>query len=176
MKELEQILRQHAVRYPAMEPTDAVKLIYQNEFGGGHMIKDAQAVLRYLRYEYTQTDSDPVLPLWEAIGNGIVRVHLAALPEERLSWLGDAFLRSAQAHPGDPAFFIQKLDILKQLTQEGIFSFTPAQLEAYLADYAKAGYPAVSHSQAYRNAYCPAYRIILKDYLSPEFCHENCLL
>ena len=176
MNELEQILRRHALRYPAMEPTDAVKLIYQNEFGGGHMIRDEQAVLRYLQQEYAHTDPMAALPLWEPIGNGIVRVNLAALPAQRLSWLGEAFLRSAQAHPGDPAVFIRKLDILKQLTQEGIFSFTPAQLEAYLAEYAKAGYPAVSHSQIYRDAYRPAYRIILKELLPQEFCHEDCLL
>ena len=36
MDALEQILQDHARKYPKMEPTDAVKLIYQNEFGGGH--------------------------------------------------------------------------------------------------------------------------------------------
>ena len=35
MEELDQILREHAMRYPKMQSTDAVKLIYQNEFGGG---------------------------------------------------------------------------------------------------------------------------------------------
>ena len=34
--ELSHILRNHAARYPAMEPTDAVKLLYQSEFGGSH--------------------------------------------------------------------------------------------------------------------------------------------
>ena len=50
-EELEQILREHAKRYPLMQPTDAVKLIYQNEFGGGHLIRDEQACLNYLRRE-----------------------------------------------------------------------------------------------------------------------------
>ena len=176
MKELEQILRQHAQRYPAMEPTDAVKLIYQNEFGGGHLIRDEQAVLRYLQQEYAHTDPMAELPLWEPIGNGIVRVNLAALPAPRLSWLGEAFLRSAQAHQGELTAFIRKLDLLNRLTQEGIFSFDVPQLERYLAEYAKAGYPAVSHSQIYRDAYRPAYRIILKELLPQEFCHEDCLL
>ena len=40
MFELERILRQHADSYPLLQPTDAVKLIYQNEFGGGHLIRD----------------------------------------------------------------------------------------------------------------------------------------
>ena len=45
MEELEKILQDHAKRYPQMEPTDGVKLIYQNEFGGGHLIKDENACL-----------------------------------------------------------------------------------------------------------------------------------
>ena len=169
MKELEQILRQHAAKYPAMEPTDAVKLIYQNEFGGGHLIKDAQAATRYLQYEYDQTDRDPAVPLWEEIGNGIVRVNLAALPESKLSWLGEAFLRSAEAHRGNLSNFIEKLDILIRLTNNGIFSFDRSAMEGYLTEYRQAGYPAVSHSPTYRNTYRPAYRIILKEFLPQEF-------
>ena len=165
MDELEQILRLHAARYPGMEPTDAVKLIYQNEFGGGHLIKDEAAALRYLAAEYARTARDPELPLVEEIGNGIVRVNLAALPEDRLPWLGDAFLRSAAAHQGHMERFLSKLQTLSRLTREGLFSFDTAQLNAYLAEYEKAGYPAVSHSQSYRKAYRPAYRIILKEYL-----------
>lgn len=169
MKELEQILRQHAAKYPAMEPTDAVKLIYQNEFGGGHLIKDAQAATRYLQYEYNQTDRDPAVPMWEEIGNGIVRVNLAALPESKLSWLAEAFLRSAEAHRGNLSNFIEKLDILIRLANYGIFSFDGAALEVYLTAYEQAGYPAVSHSPTYRNTYRPAYRIILKEFLPQEF-------
>lgn len=37
--ELYGVLCAHAARYPLMRPTDAVKLIYQGEFGSGHMIK-----------------------------------------------------------------------------------------------------------------------------------------
>ena len=42
MEELEIILREHSRRYPEMQATDAVKLIYQNEFSGGHLIRDEQ--------------------------------------------------------------------------------------------------------------------------------------
>ena len=79
MEELEQILREHAKRYPLMQPTDAIKLIYQNEFGGGHLIRDEEACLNYLRREYTSVAKDPTVPLYEDIGNGIIRVNLAAV-------------------------------------------------------------------------------------------------
>lgn len=45
MNELEGVLKEHAKRYPLMQPRDAVKLIYQNEFGGGDLIRDEEACL-----------------------------------------------------------------------------------------------------------------------------------
>ena len=56
MFELEAILKIHVKRYPLMQPTDAVKLIYQNEFGGGHLIRDEEICLNYLRQEYTSVE------------------------------------------------------------------------------------------------------------------------
>ena len=87
MEELRAILIAHAKRYPLMQPRDAVKLIYQNVFGGGHLIRDEQACLNYLRKEYADLEKDPAAPLYEDIGNGIVRVNLAALKEENLEQL-----------------------------------------------------------------------------------------
>ena len=146
-----------------MEPRDAVKLIYQNEFGGGHLIRDEEGCLRYLRREYAEVQKDPWVPLSEDIGNGILRVNLAALPEENLEELGRAFLRSAAAHRGNLERFLKMLEALRELTKEGLFGFDALALETYLTDYGKEGYPPVSHSDAYRAAYCPAYRVIRKD-------------
>ena len=48
MTDLSEILRAHSARYPLMMPCDAVKLIYQNEFGGGHIVENEKASLSYL--------------------------------------------------------------------------------------------------------------------------------
>ena len=167
MEELTQILKAHAARYPEMEPTDAVKLIYQNEFGGGHLIRDEAACLTYLRREYDSTHRSPALPLWEDIGNGIVRVNLAALTEQRypLDKLGRDFIRSAREHSGTVPSFEAKLALLRTLTENGDFSFSLSELDAYLTGYRAAGFPPVSHSPRYRAAYTPAYRVIRKEYL-----------
>ena len=37
---IQNILIEHNQRYPHMVIQDFVKLIYQNEFGGGHLISD----------------------------------------------------------------------------------------------------------------------------------------
>lgn len=144
-----------------MQPRDAVKLIYQNEFGGGHLIRDEEACLNYLRREYATLEKDPTAPLYEDIGNGIIRVNLAALREEDLEQLGKAFIDSAAKHKGTLDSFLNKLEVLQTLTSEGVFAFDLDALNAYLSEYKAAGYLAVYHSPEYRQAYKPAYRIIL---------------
>ena len=161
MEELRAILIAHARRYPLMQPRDAVKLIYQNEFGGGHLVRDEEACLNYLRREYATLEKDPTAPLYEDIGNGIIRVNLAALREEDLEQLGKAFIDSAAKHKGTLDSFLNKLEVLQTLTSEGVFAFDLDALNAYLSEYKAAGYLAVSHSPEYRQAYKPAYRIIL---------------
>ena len=83
-----------------MEPRDAVKLIYQNEFGGGHLIRDESACLDFLRREYESVSQLPDLPLLDEIGSEIVRVNLAALDAcgYLVDALGNSFLLSAAAH------------------------------------------------------------------------------
>ena len=169
MDTLEQILRAHARKYPAMEPTDGVKLLYQNTFGGGHMIRDMQACKQMLLREYENTPQISAAPLLEDIGNGIVRVMLSSLEESGYTpeELADAFIRSSQICCGALEDFLPKLELLRKLTAEGVFAFSPRELDAYLETYKQAGYPMVSHSEAYRQAYKPAYRIVLRSLL-PE--------
>ena len=168
MKELEQILLAHAGRYLKMQPADGVKLIYQNEFGGGHLIRDEEACLNYLRREYASVEKNTALPLFEDIGNGIVRVMLAAVSEETypIDQLGRDFIRSASLHKGSLDHFREKLAVLRRLTEAGTFAFSPDALAAYLAEYETAGFPPVSHSQIYREHYHPAYRIVMRSLIT----------
>ena len=49
---MREILIRHWEHYPRMEAQDLVKLIYQSEFGGGHLIRDPGESLRRLQAEY----------------------------------------------------------------------------------------------------------------------------
>lgn len=164
-------LLSHVRRYPLMEPRDAVKLIYQNEFGGGHLIRDAEGCMAYLSREYASTVQKPDAPLAESIGNGMVRIHLAALDAHHFSVqeLCDIFIRSSSRHRGNMDAFQAKLLVLKELTQAGNMPFSPEALDEYLAACEKAGFPAVSHSEAYRSAYHPAYRVVEASLLPDAF-------
>ena len=146
-----------------MEPQDAVKLVFQNEFGGGHLV-EAGWSLEYLQKEYESVVRDPLIPLTEDIGNGVVRVNLAALGTEKpsLEALNRVFVRSSELHRGDMGSFLQKLALLPEIP----FPFSTGSLNDYLRTYIASGCPMVSHSEAYRRAYRPAYRVVLKSCLA----------
>lgn len=162
------ILLTHARRYPKMEPTDAVKLLYQSEFGGGHLICDEAACLHRLEQEYAGVCPDPGCLLAEDIGGDIVRIHLGALGEYTLADLGRDFIRSASLQTGSIEAFREKLALLTELTAAGQMPFSSEVLAQYLTAYEAAGFPPVSHSEGYRNAYHPAYRVVRREVL-PEW-------
>ncbi len=174
MCELENILRLHAARYPQMEPQDAVKLIWQNEFGCGHLIRDVESCMRMLRREYETLPPNAAKLPPEPIGNGLVRVYLGAVPPEKLDVLGQVFVRSAELSGGGGATLSQKLELLRRLTEQGSMCFSTTALEAYLEPYVAAGCPMVSHSPTYRAAYAPAYRVICRELAGP-FMENPCM-
>ena len=165
---LKHIFATHVARYPNMQPQDAVKLLYQHQFGPGHMVSDPLTALQRLCDEWEQTPSDPSAPLLEDIGNGLVRVMLAAWNAEEYpaAVLNSDFVRSAQAHTGSRESFSDQLSALRELTSQGLLPFSLEALDRYLAQYTAAGCPAVSHSDEYRTSYRPAYRVIRRDCLS----------
>lgn len=168
---MKSILLAHARRYPKMEPRDAVKLIYQSTFGGGHLIRDEEACLTRLRQEYESTPQNTATPLLEDIGNGIVRVNLGALDAHGYSpeQLGRDFIRSAALVRGNRDDFLSRLGVLSGLTKEGQLPFSFDALSAYLTAYEASGFPPVSHSETYRNNYRPAYRVVAWRCLSEQY-------
>lgn len=167
MNDLENILTQHAKRYPLMQPQDAVKLIYQSEFGGGHLIDDITSCKNRLKQEYESAPSKE-LPLYENISENIVRINLQAA--KKISITPDAifklFLASTKNISGSISSFKDKLPCLKKLTMQGIFSFSSDELNEYIADYIAKCCPILSHSEIYRQNYSPSYRIFENKYIN----------
>ena len=169
---LEEILLRHFAQYPQMEPQDAVKLIYQQEFGPEHMIQDAGKSLSTLKTEMAQLQGSRAQePLYENIGNGLCRLNLRpcrdrGIPAEDINRL---FVETAQSTEGDKKRFRQGLRALQKLAEEGETPFDAVELDLFLARYPDSC-PAMHHSVTYRLAYAPAYRIVaqkkLKAYLA----------
>ena len=77
-------------------------------------------------------EKDPTAPLYEDIGNDIVRVNLAVVKPEDLEQLGQNFIASAAKHKGTMDSFLNKLEVLRKLTAEGVFAFDTNALTSYL--------------------------------------------
>ncbi|MGI5897366.1 MAG: uridine kinase family protein [Oscillospiraceae bacterium] len=164
-KETIQTLIQHADCYPQMEPTDAVKLLYQNEFAGGHLITDESACINWLKQECDSVQ--PLARAAESLGNGIVRIHLSDVKQKGYSLrsIARCFMNTARTHQGNQTAFREKLELLNRLTQTGEFSFTNDTFQTYLKRYIETGCPPVRHSPVFRQCYHPAYRVINERYI-----------
>ena len=166
---LEQALAWHVRRYPLMQPVDALKLLYQSEFGGGHLAEDPERCLRELWVEYAGISQKTELPLTEPLEGDLVRINLGALEAHGLSprQVFEAFLYSADQVRGRMERFGEKIQLLCRLTSEGQLPFGRKALDDRLFSYAAEGFPPCAHSETYRMAYRPSYRVLLRSSLNP---------
>jgi hypothetical protein len=154
------LLSNHLMRYPAIQAQDVYKLIHQAACGPAHAVtnsKDAhdwlEKELKNLSDPYPEPIIDPI-----SLDGALVRVHLAPYmagggdPEVLLN----AFIRTSHE-------FFPDHDRL-----EGYLMAVQLEI-AGLQELAKTlkiqGYPALHHSDQYRAAYKPAYRVVLKKFL-----------
>ena len=169
MSELLQILRVHAKKYPLMQPRDVIKLVYQNEFGGGHLIRDERECFLRIRDELSQLQPQE-LPFYEEIGNGMVRVNLASLERNGMTpgELCEIFICSSREHRGNADAFCVKLAEADRAAETLGLSFPVRAWRDELSAYRAKGCPMISHSEIFRDTYHPAYRVVEKRLLIPE--------
>lgn len=163
------ILKRHAQQYPAMQVRDAVKLIYQNELGPGHMVKSEADSLRRLEEELAGSLASG--PLFEDIGNGLCRLYLGALKEQEIniSTVNHFFLNTANTHRGSKSRLEEKLAALVEACRAGDLPFSVKEVEAFILDCCQQGCQPISHSEEYRRHYTPAYRVVkaaFRDYFA----------
>lgn len=170
LDDFKNILSEHFTKYPKMQIQDMVKLIYQNEFGGGHFISDEKEGLQRLLAELSYTDQKSFLlhhtDLFTEIGNGLCRIDIIKGNSMGLesSTMNQFFVNTANDFKGSIEEFEAKLDMLRDCCRDGFLPYTEKELEVHLNDYKQKGYPAVSHSEIYRINYQPAYRIVKEEY------------
>ena len=163
-----EIIKHHLARYPKMQIRDVAKLIFQNEFGGGHMIADANMSLRRIQEEYQLLA--PAIQYQtlttESIGNGMSRIYLSALSYGlQPTVLNEMFVQSANNKKGTIENLERKLKEFLDACSSGSLPFSEEEVLSFLNDWKSKGYPAISHSSVYRDSYQPAYRVIEDSYL-----------
>jgi hypothetical protein len=164
MKFVGQLLGTHLQRYPRMQLADLYKLLHQAALGAGHAVDSAEQARAGLEAEIATLGAGPDEPLVDRISpdGRLARVHLRPYLAARHdpSLLADAFARSPQAYPPAHDKLARFCGCLGDLADAGGIPFARAEVAAYFEGIAARGYPAVRHSQAFREAYRPAYRVV----------------
>jgi hypothetical protein len=164
------IVRSHLQRYPAMEAQDWYKLLYQAALGNEHLFTDTTGIGQYLSHELKSVQASPDEPLYDVLtpDSVLVRLHL----------------RPFKARNGNPALLLKAMfetaatfqsshenlerwwRDLEQLAEHGAIPLDPGRLRDYFQAVRREGFPAKHHTDIYRQRYAPAYRVILRSYVS----------
>lgn len=161
------ILRRHLRAYPLAKIQDVLKLIHQSSFGCEHMVRSPDDAAHRIREELATINTGaprPAHPI-EPLDGPYSRVHLSYL-ESGLSadTLGRLFYLSAKQTPPH-ATVEDKLSACEAMIETGELALDAAEWRRAVDTWREDGYPALHHSDAFRSAYHPAYRVIANTYL-----------
>ena len=156
-EEMKKQLKVQQKRYPQMTEEDIVKFAFQGMLGVGHLIKSEQDARDRLAAEMEPLTASDTEPLVEKISTDWVRLNLRpakanGMSVDDLAWY---LVRSAEWGP-------------LSFTRQNVYNFC-VKLDG--SEKMKAAAAKVldeswlpSHSEQYRAAYHPAYRVLYKDF------------
>lgn len=165
------LLLGHFMKYPLLQAEDIFKYLFQSAFGCEHLVSDPSAALNYIKKEREMSVSSPTL---DELDGEYTRVHISCLAPETLARI---FCLSAKKEDG-LASLEAKLEVAKALVANGDLPLDGEDFSRKLEAWRQAGYPALHHSDAFREAYRPAYRVIANKYAKflSIFAEIDCLL
>jgi len=159
-------------RYPLMKTEDFLKLLYQTSFGPKHLhtTLDPNRVRTYLEKELSEVVNASVEDV-EIIGPSYSRIYLSSIFNHRytIEELTNLFLESANEEVDmDSArnYFFQGLDVLTQLVLEESIFIPKEEFHSTVKKYLERGIQPIHHSNQYREAYHPHYRVISNRYIT----------
>ena len=141
----------------SMELRDVIKMCYQASFGAEHLLEDLDGARRYFNEEFDKVEPRDV-PLYEYISEDVARVDLGAWKASKMpkEWLFDLFVMATKEPYGGEAKMLDNLaEIVKMMPE----------MEGLIEEYKSGGIRPVHHSQGYREAYKPAYRLVDRKHL-----------
>lgn len=165
---MEDIIIKNIKKYPLTQPDDIIKLVFQSEYGGGHLIKNEQDSLSCLINEINELNEYIDGDIFEEIGSGKERLHInvdnsADIPAKLINKMHVA--SSAETRP-DHDLFIKKIELIDKIADLGVFSFSLSDFKSAYNKYSQGDFKNIRHSQIYRNEYHPHYRVVNSDYKS----------
>lgn len=150
--------------HPQAQPQDYIKLIFQSEFGPGHLIASADYSKQRLVDEWNQVKD---LPFEESqdIGDGFVRLNIKGISNYQLENINLAFFNSANETNGSESRFMDKIGLFLKMAEENLFNFNYDIAQKAVNEYLSGGIRPTSHTKIYHSHYTPAYRVVNKKYI-----------
>lgn len=160
---ISRLLMEHQKRRPLMRGTDFYKLLFQGIYGVGHimgegargwLVKESEKLDLQKRADESFTEN--------ASADGeVIRVNLRpymrrGLPLEELFM---AMRETAQIE-GSSEAFMDAWGILKEMVNIGELSIAPDEINTLDKELEEKGIVPHHHSEDYRRAYDPAYRVV----------------
>ena len=152
-------------QYPAATLQDLYKSCYQDFFGAEHLMTDTAAARHYLNEELAgfRTDGRTGIPEQEPSGfrHRFVRISLACVTEGKMTE-EELLQRFVEAASHDNALTADWAEVWKRIERiaiQTVPAWKDSTLQAGLMQAAMQ-HSAVRHSDAYREAYRPHYRIV----------------
>ena len=160
------LLTDHYRKYPCLGIEDVFKFLFQSSFGCEHLVSSEETALAYIRAELdavTEVQARQVDPL----DGNYSRVHLSCIGKDITpELLAKYFCLSAKAEPRGKEALEKKLSVARELIKDGTLPLSLTEFDTKLSAWREAGYPAIHHSDTFRKAYAPHYRVIANEYLN----------
>ena len=155
----------HLDDHPLAGAEDLYKFLHQAVYGPGHAIPDREAAAAWLEREIENFEPPrDGESLCEALGGEppLVRVNLRPFVSNGgdSALLVDAFVASANTDRGSSRRMTTVLSLAASYVQCAGRGELAPELKTLTVELADKDYPAIHHSEAYVEAYKPAYRVI----------------
>lgn len=173
-----EILLKHCNKYPEINIEDVLKLLHQSSFGCEHMISSPEAVVRYIESE-VETMTPYSGELVEPLDGDYSRVHLGYLRHGlSAGTLAKLFFMSARREERGIEALEEKLMAAKEMVYRRELPLAPDDFDRATLEWKSRGYGALHHSEAFRAAYHPSYRVISNNYVPylPLFARLDAML
>ncbi len=154
----------HYRQYPLLQVQDVFKFIHQSAFGCEHLLTDFQTVLHRICTEAEENKTDKHSPI-ESLDGDFCRVHLSVLQDGLgTETLAKIFMLSATPVENAAENLQEKLQVFLSLCKNNELPFAAQEVQKQMEIWQKNDFCACRHSDIFRTAYNPSYRVIKKEY------------
>lgn len=158
------LLTEHFEKYPLLQLRDVFKFLHQSSFGCEHLVSSEEKAVEYIKEEYDNCAEKKKI-LIEKLDGGYSRVHLSCIGcGLSAEALGKYFTLSAKTEADGEKKLKEKLSAAEELVREGILPFSLKDFEREKDRWEEKGFSPVRHSEIFREAYKPAYRVVSDEY------------